>query len=80
MVLLELLQHASNIDKFDAFSSDIDLNNNNNYYIHLYSADSILICSSALSASGGHKVSASRAAQASEARLYVYNFHHEIGD
>ena len=61
------------IDKFRDFSSDID------YYSRpdLFRAVIFLIinqCDSRRTqgASGGHKLSASRAAQASEACLYIY--------
>ena len=60
------------IDKFGDFSSDIDFHSRT--YI-FRDALSLIInqCDPRRpkGASGGHKVSASRAAQASEARLYV---------
>ena len=58
------------IEKFGDFSSDIDFHSRTDIFID---AISLIInqCDSRLpkGASGGHKVSASRAAQASEARL-----------
>ena len=61
------------IDKFGDFSSDIDYNSRTDI---LRDAISLIMnqCDSRRpkGASGGHKVSASRAAQASEARLYIY--------
>ena len=61
------------IDKFGDFFSDIDFNPKMDIFID---AISIIINQCDLrrpkGASGGHKVSASRAAQASEARLLRY--------
>ena len=59
------------IDKFRDFSSDIDYNSRT----YIFRDDIFLIMNQCDSrrpkgASGGHKVSASRAAQASEARLF----------
>ena len=61
------------IDKFGDFSSDIEYKSKTD----IFRDDISLIINQceprrAKGASGGHKVSASRAAQASEARLYVY--------
>ena len=62
------------IDKFDDFSSDFDYNSRTDIF---RDAISLIInqCDSRRpkGASGGHKVSASCAAQASEARLYANN-------
>ena len=63
------------IDKFGDFSSDIDYNSSIDIFRDVIS----LIISQfdprrPKGASGGHKVSASRAAQASEARLYIYKY------
>ena len=59
-----------NIDKFGDFSSDIDYNSRTNIFRDTIS---LIINQCDLrrlkGASGGHKVPASRAAQASEARL-----------
>ena len=60
------------IDKFGDFSSDIDFNTK----IDIFRDDISLIINQCdprrpKGASGGHKMSASRAAQASEARLYT---------
>ena len=61
------------IDKFGDFSSDIDYNSKIDVFRDVISLI-INQCGPRLpqGASGGHKVSASRAAQASEARLYIY--------
>ena len=62
------------IYKFGDFSSDIDFNTKTDIFRDVIS---LLInqCDPRRpkGASGGHKVSASRGAQASEARLYIYN-------
>ena len=59
------------IDKFGVFSSDIDYNSRTDIF---RDAITLIINQCDLrrpkGASGGHKVSASRAAQASEARLF----------
>ena len=60
------------IDKFGDFSSDIDYHSKTNIFRDVIS----LIINQCdprrpKGASGGHKVSASRAPQASEARLYI---------
>ena len=65
-----LLIKILKIDKFGAFPYDIDYNNRTDVFIDVIS----LIINQCdprrpKGASGGHKVSASRAAQASEARL-----------
>ena len=54
------------IDKFGDFSCDIDYNSGQTYLE--------ILCDSRRpqGASGGHKVSASRVAEACEARLYIY--------
>ena len=68
-LLIKILQ----IDKFGDFSCDIDYNSRTDV---LSDVISLLInqCDPRRpkGASGGHKVSASRAAQASEAHLYTY--------
>ena len=61
------------IDKFGDFSCDIDYDSRTDVFRDVLS----LIINQCdprrpQDASGGHKVSASRAAQASEARLYIY--------
>ena len=61
------------IDKFGDFLCDIDYNSRTDVFRDVIS----LIINQCgprrpKGASGGHKVSASRAAQASEARLYIY--------
>ena len=63
------------IDKFGDFSRDIDFDTKINIFRDVIS----LIINQCdprrpKGASGGHKVSASRAAQASEARLYIYKY------
>ena len=64
--------NISKIDKFGAFSCDIDYNSRTDVF-----RDFISLINNKCDhrrpkgASGGHKVSASRAAQASEARLYT---------
>ena len=60
------------IDKFDDFLSDIDFNSKTDIFRDVFS----LIINQCdprrpKGASGGHKVSASRGAQASEAHLYL---------
>ena len=66
-----LLIKILKIDKFGVFSSDIDFKTKMDIFID---AISLIINQCDLrrpkGASGGHEVSASRAAQASEARLY----------
>ena len=62
------------IDKFGDFSSDIDYNSRTD----IFRDDISLIINQCDSrrpkgASGGHEVSASRAAKASEARLFMIN-------
>ena len=63
------------IDKFGVFFSDIDFNPKMDIFID---AISLIINQCDLrrlkGVFGGHKVSASRAAQASEARLYIYKY------
>ena len=67
------------IDKFGDFSSDIDYNSRTDVF-----RDVIPVIINQCDprrpkgASGGHKVSASRAAQASEARLYLMKFVTEL--
>ena len=67
-----LLIKILKIDQFGVFSSDIDYNSRTDV-----SRDVISLIINQCDprrpkgASGGHKVSASRAAQASEARLYI---------
>ena len=60
------------IDNFGDFSCDIDYNSRTDIFSDVFSFI-INYCDPRhpQGASGGHKVSASRAAQASEARLYV---------
>ena len=62
------------IDKFGDFSCDIDSNSRTDVFRDVISV-MINQCDSRRlqGASGGHKVSASRAAQASEARLFRLN-------
>ena len=62
------------IDKFGVFSSDIDFKTK----MDIFRDDISLIINQChprrpKGASGGHEVSASRAAQASEARLFIVN-------
>ena len=60
------------IDKFDEFSSDIDFNSKTDTFRDVISLIILQCVPTRLKgASGGHKVSASRGAQASEARLYL---------
>ena len=61
------------IDKFGDFPCDIDYNNRTDIFRDVISLI-INQCDprGSKGASGGHKVSACRAAQASEARLYIY--------
>ena len=70
-----LLIKILKIDKFGDFSSNIDYNNKTDVFIDVIS---LIIdqCDprSPNGASGGHKVSASYAAEASEARLYIYMY------
>ena len=70
-----LLIKILKIDKFGDFSCDIDYNSRTDVFRNVISLI-INQCDPRLpkGASGGHKVSASRAAQASEARLYIYMF------
>ena len=69
-----LLIKILKIDNFDDFSSDIDFNSK----INIFRDVIFLIINQCVDsrlpkgASGGHKVSACRAAKASEARLYIY--------
>ena len=69
-----LLIKILKIDKFGVFSSDIDFKTKMDIFID---AISLIINQCDLrrpkGASGGHEVSASRTAQASEARLYIYS-------
>ena len=72
-----LLIKIFKIDKFGDFSCDIDYHSRTDVFrdvIHLI----INQCDPRRpkGASGGHKVSASRAAQASEAPLYIYIYIH----
>ena len=62
------------IDKFGDFSSEIDFNNTKMDIFRDVISLIINRCDTRRpkGASGGHEVSASRAAQASEARLYIY--------
>ena len=68
-----ITHQKSKIDKFGDFSCDIDYNSKTDVFRDVISLI-IKQCDSRRpkGASGGHKVSASRAAQASEARLYIY--------
>ena len=73
VITSSLLIKILKIDKFGDFSCDIDYHSRTDVFrdvIHL----TINQCDPRRSkgASSGHKVSASRAAQASEARLYIY--------
>ena len=70
-----LLIKIFKIDKFGDFLSDIDYNSRTD----IFRDDIFLILNQCdfkrpKGASGVHKVSASRAAQASEARLYIYKY------
>ena len=69
------------IDKFGDFSSDIDSNAKMDIFRDVISLI-INQCDPRLpkGASGGQKVSASRAAQASEAHLYIYTIRTKIFD
>ena len=63
------------IDKFGDFSCDIDYKSRTDVFRYVI----FFIINQCdprrpKGASGGHKVSASRAAQASEARLYIYKY------
>ena len=68
-----LLIKIFKIDKFGDFSGEIDYNNGTDVFRDVISLI-INQCDSRRpkGASGRYKVSASRAAQASEARLYIY--------
>ena len=68
-----LLIKILKIDKVGDFSCDIDYNSRKDVFRDVISLI-INQCDSRgpKGASGGHKVSASRAAQASEVRLYIY--------
>ena len=73
VITSSLLINFFKIDKFGDFSCDIDYNSLTDVFRDVIS----LIINQCdprrpKGASGGHKVSASRAAQASEARLYIY--------
>ena len=59
------------IDKFGDFSCDIDYNNRTDFRVVISLIINQCDPRRPKGASGGHKVSASRAAQASEARLYL---------
>ena len=70
-----LLIKILKIDKFVDFSCDIDYNSRTDVVFRdVISLNQINQCDPRRpkGASNGHKVSASRAVQASEARLYVY--------
>ena len=72
-----LLIKILKIDKFGDFSCDIDYKSRTDVFRDVIS----LIINQCdprrpKGASGGHKVSASRAAQANEARLYIYIYTH----
>ena len=66
--------HILKIDKFGDFSSDIDFKTKMDIFRYDISLIQLTNVTSRRpkGASGGHEVSASRAAQASEARLYIY--------
>ena len=73
VMTLSLLIKNVKIDKFGDFSSDIDFQSK----IDIFRDDISLIINQChprrpKGNSGGHELSASRAAQASEARLYIY--------
>ena len=70
-----LLHKIFKIDKFGDFSCDIDYNTRTDVFRDVISPI-INQCDPRRpkGASDGHKVSASRAAQASEARLYIYEY------
>ena len=72
VVTSSLLIKNFKIDKFGNFSCDIDYNSRTGVFRDVISPI-IYQCDPRLpkGASGGHKVSASRAAQASEARLCI---------
>ena len=77
VMMLSLRIKNFKIDKFDDFSSDIDFNSKTDIFRDVIS----LIINQCdprrpKGASCGHNVSASRAAQASEARLYIYIYTH----
>ena len=70
-----LLIKILKIDKFGVFSSDIDFKTRWTYLEMIYPVQLTNVTSRRpKGASGGHKVSVSLAAQASEARLYLGHF------